>query len=128
MSKRVLSICLLAAAFCARPALAAQNVANTSQKGSLLIFPLIVTDPAILDATITPILDASDTFIEVSNDETAPVHVECSYINEAKGRVDFDFTLTAKATASWEALSGAGIGAPPSRPMSRTALYLGSNR
>ena len=113
MSKRVLSICLLAAAFCARPALAAQNVANTSQKGSLLIFPLIVTDPAILDATITPILDASDTFIEVSNDETAPVHVECSYINEAKGRVDFDFTLTAKATASWEALSGAGIGAPP---------------
>ena len=27
----------------------------------------------------------------MSNDETSPVHIECSYINEAKGRVDFDF-------------------------------------
>jgi hypothetical protein len=93
----------LAAALCARPALASQNVANTSQKGSLLIFPLIDTDP----------VDTDDTFIEVSNDETGPVHIECSYINEAKGRVDFDFTLTAKATASWDALLGDGIGAPP---------------
>jgi hypothetical protein len=103
----------LAAALCARPAWAAQNVANTSQKGSLLIFPLVATDPSALDPTLAPVLDGADTFIEVSNDETAPVHVECSYINEAKGRVDFDFDLTAKATASWEALSGAGIGAPP---------------
>jgi hypothetical protein len=103
MSKRVLSICLLAAALCARPALAAQNVANTSQKGSLLIFPAITVDPE----------DVSNTFIEVSNDETGPVHIECSYINEGKGRVDFDFTLTAKATASWDAATGSGIGAPP---------------
>ena len=113
MSKRVLSICLLAAALFTRPAWAAQNVANTSQKGSLLIFPLIVTDPGFLDATLVPILDTSDTFIEVSNDENGPVHIECSYINEAKGRVDFDFTLTAKATASWDALTGSGVGAPP---------------
>jgi hypothetical protein len=103
MSKRVLSMCLLAAALCARPALAAQNVANTSQKGSLLIFPLITIDRATLN----------NTFIEVSNDETAPVHIECSYINEGKGRIDFDFDLTAKATASWDALTGSGIGAPP---------------
>jgi hypothetical protein len=103
MSKRVLSMCLLAAALCARPALAAQNVANTSQKGSLLIFPAISVDPG----------DITNTFIEVSNDETGPVHIECSYINEGKGRVDFDFTLTAKATASWDALTGSGIGAPP---------------
>src|SRR5215472_9170998 len=113
MSKRVLSICLLAAALCARPALASQNVANTSQKGSLLIFPLIVADPALFDPNIAPVLDASDTFIEVSNDETGPVHIECSYMNEAKGRVDFDFKLTAKATASWDALSGAGLGVAP---------------
>jgi hypothetical protein len=103
MSKRVLSAFLLAAALCARPGLAAQNVANTSQKGSLLIFPLITIDPVDLD----------DTFIEVSNDETGPVHIECSYVNEAKGRVDFDFTLTAKGTASWDAFFGDGIGAPP---------------
>src|SRR5215831_13725381 len=103
MSRRVLSAFLLAAALCARPVWAAQNVANTSQKGSLLIFPLITIDP----------VDLNDTFIEISNDETGPVHVECSYVNEAKGRVDFDFTLTAKATASWDAFFGDGIGAPP---------------
>src|ERR1700746_862644 len=103
MSRRVLSVFLLAAALCARPAWAAQNVANTSQKGSLLIFPLITIDRATLN----------NTFIEVSNDETAPVHIECSYINEGKGRIDFDFDLTAKATASWDALTGSGIGAPP---------------
>jgi hypothetical protein len=103
MSRRVLSMCLLAAALCARPALAAQNVANTSQKGSLLILPLISVDPT----------DTTNTFIEVSNDETGPVHIECSYINEAKGRVDFDFKLTAKATASWDAATGAGLSAPP---------------
>jgi hypothetical protein len=103
MSKWILSAFLLAAALCSRPALAAQNVANTSQKGSLLIFPFITIDPVDLD----------NTFIEISNDETSPVHIECSYVNEAKGRVDFDFTLTAKATASWDAFFGDGIGAPP---------------
>ena len=103
MSKRVVCAFLLVAALCARPALAWQNVANTSQKGSLLIFPLITIDRT----------DLSNTFIEVSNDETSPVHIECSYINEAKGRVDFDFTLTAKATASWDAFFGDGLGAPP---------------
>jgi hypothetical protein len=103
MSKRVVCAFLLAVAFCARPALAAQNVANTSQKGSLVIFPLISIDPE----------DTTDTFIEVSNDQTGPVHIVCSYVNEAKGRVNFDFTLTAKATASWDAFFGEGIGAPP---------------
>src|SRR5215510_11697576 len=103
MSKRILSAFLLVAALCSRPTLAAQNVANTSQKGSLLIFPFITIDPVDLD----------NTFIEISNDETSPVHIECSYVNEAKGRVDFDFTLTAKGTASWDAFFGDGIGAPP---------------
>src|SRR5215469_402714 len=103
MSKRLVSAFLLAAALCAQPALAAQNVANTSQKGSLLIFPIVSIDPG----------DTTDTFIEVSNDETGTVHIECSYVNEAKGRIDFDFTLTAKATASWDAFFGDGIGAPP---------------
>lgn len=102
MSKRLVGAFLLAVALCARAAFAAQNVANASQKGSLLIFPLISIDPE----------DTTDTFVQVSNDETGPVHVECSYVNEAKGRIDFDFTLTAKATASWDAFFGEGIGAP----------------
>jgi len=106
MNKRIIGAFLLAAALCSGPARAAQNVANTSQKGSLLIFPLINVDPE----------NASDTFIEISNDNITPVHVECFYVNEQKGRVDFDFTLTPKQTLSWEVLNGAGNGfvsAPP---------------
>ncbi|MBC8018447.1 MAG: hypothetical protein H7X83_08020 [Verrucomicrobia bacterium] len=76
---------------CGGTALAAQNVANTSQKGSLLIFPLINVDPA----------EGADTVIEISNDFTQPVHIECYYVNEKKGRVDFDFHLTGKQTVSW---------------------------
>jgi hypothetical protein len=84
----------LAAAFaiCAGPAFAAQNVANTSQKGSLLIYPMVTIDPTY----------NSDTFIEISNDATSIVHIECTYVNEQKGRASFDFDLTGKATASWD--------------------------
>lgn len=92
------------------PAFAVQNVANTSQKGSLLIYPLINVDTE----------DSSNTLIEISNDQNAKVHVECYYVNEKKGRVDFDFTLTGKATASWEVLTGRGDIAAPLFPSTGT--------
>jgi hypothetical protein len=98
MHKRFIGVFVLGAALCAGPALAAQNVANTSQKGSLLIYPLITTDPQ----------DAADTVIEISNDETSGVQIECEYVNQAKGRVDFDFYLTPKATATWDVDTGYG--------------------
>lgn len=82
----------IAALLAASSAFAAQNVANPSQKGSLLKWPYITVDPT----------DGDDTIIEISNDGIKSVHVECEYINEAKGRVNFDFNLTAKATASWD--------------------------
>jgi YVTN family beta-propeller protein len=85
------------------PTLALQNVANTSQKGSLLIFPLIHVFP-------------ENTLIEISNDQNTQVHVECIYVNEKKGRVDFDFHLTGKATLSWEVLTGSGDIAAPRFP------------
>jgi hypothetical protein len=74
---------------CSGTALAAQNVANTSQKGSLVIWPLVSID------------QGTDTVIELSNDANTRVHVECYYVNERKGRVDFDFNLTGKQTVSW---------------------------
>ena len=70
-------------------ALAAQNVANTAQKGSLLIWPFI------------NIAEGEDVIIEISNDFTGPVQVECYYVNEKKDRVAFDFRLTGKQTVSW---------------------------
>lgn len=98
MKKRILIIGSVAAALCGGPAFALQNVANTSQKASLLIFPLINVDPE----------DGSNTLIEISNDQNGRVHVECSYVNEKKDRTDFDFFLTPKGTISWEVATGFG--------------------
>jgi hypothetical protein len=88
-------------------AFADQNVANTSQKGSLLVWPLITVDH--LNGA------SRDTVVEISNDANVGVHVECEYVNERKGRVNFDFNLTAKQTASWDVLtlSGDHIHPPP---------------
>jgi len=93
----------VAALFAASSAFAAQNVANTSQKGSLLIWPKISIDTNV------------DTIVEISNDSTVSVHVECKYVNEAKGRANFDFDLTGKATASWDVRTQAGdhVSPPP---------------
>src|ERR1700719_2676777 len=86
----------LAGALFSSPAFGAQNVANTTQKGSLLMWPYINVD----------LENASDTVVEISNDQNATVQVECEDINQRKGRVDFDFSLTAKQTLSWDVLTG----------------------
>ena len=49
------------------PAWAANNVANTAQKGSLLIYPAVDVTPE----------DLTNTFIEISNDENSPIQIEC---------------------------------------------------
>lgn len=77
----------------AGPAFAAQNVANPNQKGSLLVWPLITTGQSTANR---------DTLVEISNDALSPVHVECEYVNEKKGRVNFDFELSGKQAASWD--------------------------
>jgi hypothetical protein len=106
MNKRLLGAMTLAATLLSSPALAAKNVANTSQKGSLLIYPAIDIDPE----------DNSDTLIELSNDQNFPIQIECYYVNERKDRADFDFLLTGKQTASWDVLTGNGTIAAPQFP------------
>jgi hypothetical protein len=69
---------------CDSAAFAAQNVGNTSQKGSLLIFPTIIVEPGV------------DTIVRISNDANTGVDVTCYYINERKGRRDFHFRMTRK--------------------------------
>jgi len=99
---------LVLAAALGGPALAGPR-ANTTQVGSLLIFPKITVDPADSPGS-------SNTLIEISNDQSAPVHIKCWYVNERKGRVDFNFDLSSKQTASWEVLTGTGDIAAPLFP------------
>jgi hypothetical protein len=98
--RRVLLGLLLSAALFTSPAFAAQNVANTSQKGSLLKFPLIDIRSA----------DGATTVIHISNDQNATVNVNCIYVNERKDRTDFHFFISHKGTVSWDVLSGKGEG------------------
>ena len=80
----------------ASAAFAAQNVANTSQKGSLLMFPAIDVRPGF------------QTVIRLANDNNAAVNVKCYYMNESKARADFQFTLTKKQPVVWNAETGEG--------------------
>ena len=105
----------IAALLGASSAFAAQNVANPSQKGSLLIWPNIQ-------------VGAFDTIVEISNDAAATVHVECEYVNEFKGRVNFDFDLTGKETASWDVKTRAGDQVnPPGFPTATPISVPGAN-
>lgn len=83
--------CAAVAALSVTAAVAAP-VANTTKKGSLLVFPLITIDGAT----------NSNTIVEISNDDSAAVKLECYYVNEWKGRSDFTIGLSAKATVSWD--------------------------
>ncbi len=107
MGKRGICGLLLAAVLFSTPVHADQNVGNTSQKGSLLIFPLIDTRSVAPD-------EATTTLIDISNDEISGTYVACYYINDNKARIDFHFYITAKQTMSWDVVSHQGtIVTPP---------------
>lgn len=109
MGKRGIVCSLLAAAVLfSTAALADQNVANTSQKGSLLIFPLIDVRSATGESTTT--------VIDISNDSNFSTWLNCNYINDHKGRVDFHFFLTPKQPISWDVLTHHGNITPPPFP------------
>ena len=78
----------------ASAASAAQNVANTAQKGSLLIFPLIDVRPG------------NNTVIRIANDAHVGIDVKCYYVNQTKFRRDFVFKLTKKQAVIWDAANG----------------------
>jgi len=81
------------------PTVTGPRVASPAKLGSLLIWPGITINP----------LDTNDTIIEISNNNPSrSVAIECEYVNEFKGRVDFSFTLTPNETASWDVLTHTG--------------------
>jgi hypothetical protein len=71
-------------------------VANTSQKGSLLIYARIDVRPGF------------DTIVRMSNDNNAKATVKCYYMNEVKGRTDFEFDITKKQPVWWSVQNGFG--------------------
>jgi hypothetical protein len=86
---------------------AAQNVANTSQKGSLLIFPKILAESGPNGEI--------DTYITIGNDYFQEVWVKCYWVDWDQNIEDFMFRLTPNQPVYFSARDGLGgvITVPP---------------
>src|SRR5262245_14525827 len=80
----------------AASALAAPNLTNATQKGSLLIWPDIRVD------------NGWNTIIRIQNDGSVDVDVICYWMDGNKNRVDFLFTITKNQAIWFEAKTGTG--------------------
>ena len=79
-----------------------RGVANTSKKGSLLIFPLIKVGLGEQDS--------NDTIITISNDYPARVNLKCRYQTPESCYCDtFSFALTGNQPISFRAETGEGL-------------------
>jgi hypothetical protein len=94
----------LTAAVATSGAFAANDVADTSQKGSLLMYARI------------DVRQGFDTIVRITNDNNKAVDVKCYYMNERKGKRDFGFTLTKKQPAWWSVVTGDGTFSIPNFP------------
>ncbi len=68
--------------------------ANTTQKGSLLIYPKI------------DVRNGTSTWVRMVNDSKDPVTVKCYYMDVDKHRVDFEFPLTKNQPVLFDAATG----------------------
>jgi hypothetical protein len=80
----------------ASSAYAAPNIAQTAQKGSLLVAPDIDVRPGVT------------TIVRMQNDANFAVDVKCYYMDKDKKRNDFVFRLTKGQPIWFDAASGAG--------------------
>lgn len=76
----------------------AHSIANTTQKGSMLLFPKIVTDGN--ETTDTPFVD---TVIYIGNDSPVDVYLKCYWVDENQTVDDFQFRLTANQPVAFSA-------------------------
>jgi len=115
MLKRValLSLALVMVLSMVSIASAALDVASTSQKGSLLVFPKI----AVLQPLTPPIPNethgAVDTYIFIGNDSPLPTWVKCYWMDQNQSIEDFHFYLTANQPVVFSASEGAPYIGPP---------------
>jgi hypothetical protein len=84
---------------------AAQNVANTNQKGSLLIFPRI---DVLAYNPNDPVPGFRDTIITIGNDYYQEVWVKCYWVDQSQGIQDFMFAITPNQVVWFSAQLGEG--------------------
>lgn len=96
MLKRValISLALVMVLSMVSMASARPNIAENSQKGSLLVFPKIAVLPLV------------DTYIFIGNDATQPTYVKCYWMDQNQSIEDFHFYLTANQPVAFSASEG----------------------
>lgn len=77
-------------------ATAAPNVASTSNKGSLLVFPLVMAT------------DDVETYFFIANDDVKPIMVKCYWMDDNQDIEDFHFELTMNQPVSFSTTDGIG--------------------
>ncbi len=98
-----LAVALMLVGLCS-VAPAAQNVANVSQKGSLLIFPKIDT------SMIGTAGYYRDTLVMIGNDYFTEQWIKCYWVNREQEIQDFMFRITPNQPIWFRASDGAGTG------------------
>jgi hypothetical protein len=102
--KKSIAIAMVLATSVGGSAFAAQNVANTSQKGSLLVFPKIDVSPGVT------------TLVSIQNDYFEDVSLKCYYMDFFKNKRDFKVMLTKDQPFWFNAKTGEGTTTVPSFP------------
>ena len=110
-------------------ATAAQNVANVSQKGSLLIFPKIDTSPVGTNSYDETVFH--DTIVTIGNDNTQEVWLKCFWVNQDQLTADFMFRITPNQPIWFRASDGLGTGwfddTPSVHPINVPPFFPGDN-
>jgi hypothetical protein len=102
--KKSIAIAMVLATSMGGSVFAAQNVANTSQKGSLLVFPKIDVRPGVT------------TLVRIQNDYFEDVSLKCYYMDFFKNKRDFKVMLTKDQPFWFNAKTGDGTTHVPPFP------------
>jgi len=108
------SLLVIALAAMVAMASAAQNVANTNQKGSFILWPKIVTDGNV---TTNQVL--VDTIVYLSNDYFTDVNVKCYWVDHDQTISDFQLRLTPNQPIMFSAFAGTDCGTAGGSPLRR---------
>jgi hypothetical protein len=85
-------------------ALAAQNVGNPSQKGSVVVYPKIVVERDPTSGVVT-----ADTVVTMVNDFTSFVDIKCYWMDEWQEIQDFVYRITRNQIVWFRASDGMGM-------------------
>jgi hypothetical protein len=100
----LMALALVVVGLCTKASAQPGYVGDNSKKGSLLIFPKILTETAD-NGTVW-----YDTIITIGNDHSRSVNIECFWVDDSQNTADFMFSITGFQPRWFKASDGLGTG------------------